>query len=103
MAEIGERMARAEQQIEDVKGDVSDIRREIFGPPRDDSVKGRLHVLENDRVAASAAEAALTVAKELRDDRSHRAWSTREKVAALVLSAILATSPYAMFFLARGK
>lgn len=101
MTDIGERVTRVEQMIVDTNKDVADLYVIVQGPPRDESIRGRLHHLESSQVAASAAEAALIVAKQLRDDRSHRAWTKTEKLLALAISVMAVSSPWAMFLIAR--
>lgn len=55
------------------------MEQEIYGPPRADSVKGRLHVLENYNAterAASAATSALSSALSARaSSRERRLWA----------------------------
>jgi hypothetical protein len=76
--------------------DIADLYVIVQGPPRKDSLDGRLTIVETSHAAAAAAESALIVAKELRDDRTQRKWTTREKLTALVLSSLAILSPWAM-------
>lgn len=82
-----------------VNDDLANLHADVHGPPWDRSVRGRLHELETDKTAAKAAEAALIAAKEVRDDRSNRAWTKKEKKAALALASAAVITPYVLLFL----
>lgn len=88
MSELGERLARLEEQMSELRDDVRAIDRVLNGPPRDDSFRGRLHKLETSDAAARAAEAAIKAATVMRRD----GWSALQKTvvtgAALVAAAV---------------
>lgn len=98
---VGERVRALEVQMIAVNADVAELFVQVQGPPRNESIRGRLHTLESSQAAASAAEAALIVAKQLRDERSHRAWTIKEKALTLVLAVLAIGSPWAMFLLTK--
>lgn len=83
-----ERLARLETLYADLREDVNQITTTIEGPPgnRNESIRGRLHKLETDEIAAQAAQAALATVRELRDRRL----TTTEKRAAIFFGAVLA-------------
>jgi hypothetical protein len=95
--ELGERVRALEVRDVATQADIADIFVLIQGPPWERSLRGRVHELETSHVAASAAEAALAIAKELRSDR----WSVKAKALTLVIALLAVGSPWAMFFLAR--
>lgn len=81
--EVGERIVRVEEQLRNLQGDVEALDRQISGPPREESIRGRLHKLENADAAARAATAALAAAKAVQ----RQGWSQRERVGLFVIAA----------------
>lgn len=87
---ILEEVRAIRQHLKTLNGHVSDILTEIGGAPARDfrdperkSIRARLHTLENDRAAASIAQAALKAAESVRA----QAWSTRQKVTLFVFAS----------------
>jgi len=97
--ELGERVRAQEVLMVATQADIADLFVLIQGPPWERSLRGRLHEMESMHVAASAAEAALTIAKELRDGR----WSMKAKAVTLAIALLAVGSPWVMFFLSSGK
>lgn len=94
MSELGERLAALETEVKGMRDDLIVIERRINGPPRSESLSGRVHALESSDAAAKAATAALDAVKVMRRD----GWSAFQK--ALVTGAALvaaAASVYANF------
>lgn len=98
---VEERTVRIEEQLSSFAKDHRAILVTLQGPPRADSIRGRLHKLEDDRAAASAAESALAAARLIneqsreRNERSRdRRFSRREKVAGLAAAIALALPAY---------
>lgn len=94
MSELGERMAALETEVRGMRDDLIVIERSINGPPRSESLRGRIHALESSDAAANAAAAALEAVKVMRRD----GWSAFQKL--LVTGAALvaaAASVYANF------
>lgn len=85
---VGERLARLEQQMFELREDVHSIDRALNGPPREESFRGRLHLLETSDAAAKAAEAALSAVRVMQRE----SWSSFQKVlvtgAALVAAGV---------------
>lgn len=86
-------MSRVEQQLVETRGEVKEARadvREISvalqGPPREGSIRARIHELEGHQAAAKAAEAALEMARQIRDERGQRRFTRGEKIAGLLLA-----------------
>lgn len=84
--EAGERIAALEATLVGILSDVAELQRELAGPPRQDSIRGRLHRLESSDAAAKAAEAALVAARAVQG----QTFSRRQKIAGLVLALIVA-------------
>lgn len=85
-----ERFARIEADIERLEEKMDDLSVIINGPPWDRSLRGRTHELEKSNIGARAAEAALAVAAELRDQRTEHRWSKAERITAIAFGAIIA-------------
>lgn len=84
-----QRITRLETRTDDLEEDMREVKRVIDGPPRNDSIRGRLHILESDRAAATAAEAAVTAALAIRESAKERTFGKREKVIALTLASVV--------------
>ena len=76
------RLAVLERRIQDAEDDIRNIWVNIQGPPRDDSLRGRLHILEQNNAAANAATAAVEAVKLVQRQRFTRG----EKVFGLLMS-----------------
>lgn len=83
-----ERFAHIEGRLVRLEEDMRDVAIALNGPPRAESVRGRLHLLESSELGAKAAEAALGMARELHDRRLTK-W---EKLAAIGFGFIFACS-----------
>lgn len=100
-SEILERLVRLEEGQEDLKDDVRAIRVQMEGPPRDESIRGRLHKIETSEATANAAKAALAAAEAsrkqaqvMRQQASENRFTKREKVTGLLLGACLLVTPW---------
>lgn len=82
---LGERLAAVEQRVEDLRSDIRVVQRTIEGPPREESIRGRLHKLESNDIAAQAATAALETARTLRD----RSLSRSEKIVVALFTGVI--------------
>lgn len=82
--QVLERLVRVEEGVRSVIQDVSEINLDLFGPPRDPSIHGRIHKLEGSNATATAATAALTIARDLHEKRIGRGMKTM-----LFLAAVL--------------
>ena len=78
VSEDGERLARVEAMLSNLASDVAEhyawVREQLEGGPnvrKEDSVRGRLHVLEGNRLATEAAARALTEAQRERAVAQH--------------------------------
>lgn len=80
--EVVERLARLEVNMSDLKQDVAQILVQIQGPPREDSLRGRIHKVESSTAAAKAAEAALTIARDIHAQNNERRLGTGTKLVA---------------------
>lgn len=89
---LGERVAALEARADSHEADLRELYRDIHGPPRDESIRGRLHILENDTAAARAAHAALETAQALRDTQGTRSFSRFEKTLGLIFAGMLTAS-----------
>ena len=87
-----ERLVRVEEKVNVLHDDLLEVKLAINGPPREESVRGRLHRLESNEAAAKAAEAALTAARALHDERSEKKFTKLDKViGGLIAFAVLAS------------
>jgi len=84
--DLGVRLAVLEERLKDVQTDVRDLVVVIQGPPREESIRGRLHRLESADAAANAAAAALATAREL-----HARALTRMQKIVLASMAVIGT------------
>ena len=81
------RLAVLEQRVLSAEADIRDLWVAIQGPPRDDSIRGRLHVLEQAEAAANAATAAVEAVKLVGRQRFTRG----EKLFGIFVSLALVT------------
>lgn len=79
-----ERLARLEEQMKGMREDMAELRRSLEGPPRDESIRGRLHVLETNDAAAVAARAALEAARAAQG----QSWTRKERVGLFIFAGI---------------
>ena len=99
------RLAVLAQQLVSLTDGQAELRRIIEGPPREESVRGRLHTLEAENAAAKVAAQALAqaTARERRA-RERETWSRRRertravRVAAWGIGVLLAAYPYVAHF-----
>jgi hypothetical protein len=94
-----ELLGRIESHLKDMNGDLRDVKAEVGSIP-DSGARGsreplgfRLHRLENDNAAASAAEAALASADVSRDQAAtskQQAWSWKQKNVLFAFAALAA-------------
>lgn len=94
--EYGERVARLEAEVRGLREAVTTLHVRIEGPPRKDSISGRMHTLESSEAAAKAAEAALVAAHAV----SSQSFSRRQKIAGLVLGLLTTGAAVGAFVLA---
>lgn len=80
----GERLRALETLVIGLQADMRDLTVLIEGPPREDSLRGRLHRLESNEAAAHAAAAALEAARAMRE----HAFSRGQKLIALVFAVV---------------
>jgi hypothetical protein len=98
---MGERVARLEVELRELRRDHDGLYVAVEGPPRVESVKGRLHTLEASEAATAVASQALAQAQaDKREARAERVraeasrWSWRWKALAAATSVALAVAPY---------
>jgi uncharacterized protein YigA (DUF484 family) len=84
MASVEARLARIEEQLQNLRGDLAELARAIHGP--NGSIRNRLHTIENDSAAAKAAAAALA---EVRREKGE-GFTKKQAVAVLVFGAVAA-------------
>lgn len=87
---LGERLAVLEERVREMQDDMREVRVAISGPPREDSIRGRLHKLEDDSAAANAAKAALEAAQALREQQGVMQLTVVEKRVGMVLGVVVA-------------
>ena len=92
--QILERLVRLEEGQKDMKEDLTAIRAQIEGPPREESLRGRVHRLESSDAAARAAQAAIIAAKGIQDRAGDRRFSRREKTVAATVGVALVLSQW---------
>lgn len=104
--ELNRGQAEMLRRIADVANDLRKTLVEIGGVPDDigrdpnrQSIRARLHKLENDRTTARVAATAVDAAKELRAASAEKRFTKREKTVGLVLALIVAIGPYVAPFL----
>lgn len=85
-------LGKVEEKLSDLNGDVAGVMAEIGGAPaapvrgERETLRWRVHKLENDRYAAEAAHAALEAAKA----SNRQAWSLWQKLALFAFAAAAA-------------
>ena len=101
IARLEDRMGKVEQEVvatrvevREARIDIGELVTSIQGPPRDDSIRGRLHRLEDSEATAKAAEAALTMAKTVHAQQGERTFTRREKVAGVFIAACVLLSQW---------
>lgn len=94
VARLEERTARVEQRVTNHGEELDSLKQRLDGPPREDSLSGRIHRLESDAVAATAAKAALEEVRKLRTEQSDRQWSRGDKIAATLIGVAIAVGPW---------
>jgi len=101
LSRLEDRIGKVEQEVVATRVEVLEARKDISelvvviqGPPRDDSIRGRLHRLEDSEATAKAAEAALTMAKTVRDQQGERTFTKREKTAGVLIAAAVLLSQW---------
>lgn len=101
LARLEDRMGRVEQEVvasgvevREARRDIADLAVLIQGPPRDDSIRGRLHKLEDSEATAKAANAALTAAKAMYEHSSDKRFSKREKIGGVLVATALLVSQW---------
>lgn len=82
MGRLEREVIEARVELRELRADIAEIKMALEGPPRDQSIRGRLHVLETSDAAAKAAEAALATARALHAERGDRGFSRKERIAA---------------------
>lgn len=75
--------------MRELREDVHAIGRDLHGPPREDSLRGRIHKLENNDASTRAATAALETARELRRTN----WTWWQKTVAFLVGLLVALDP----------
>lgn len=82
MASVEGRLARIEEQLNNLRADVAELARAVHGP--NGSLRSRLHQIESDAAAAKVAAATLA---EVRRNKSD-GFTKRQAVAVLVFGAV---------------
>jgi hypothetical protein len=85
-------VAALEAQFKTLDEDHRELYRFVHGPPREESIRGRLHILESDTVAAKAAHAALEAAQMLRQTQQVQQFTRVEKLVGLSFAAVVAAT-----------
>jgi hypothetical protein len=91
-ADQAARLAVCEQRIKEAEEDIRMLHQAMEGPPRDQSIRGRLHMLENSNAAALAGQAAVNAARMLTNQRKDRKFSRGETIFGVVFGAPIAAS-----------
>ena len=100
-AEILAKLLVLETRADNMQEEIRELVVQLEGPPRGDSLRGRVHKLENDHAAANAAAAAVEAAK-LMEGRSV-SWKLRLIVAAGGLIVVVCTIVSTIIALRGGK
>jgi hypothetical protein len=96
--ELRESRRQIELLLEAIRADVHRLDVSINGPPRAESVRGRLHTIESDQ---SAARLSLQVAQEsqkMAQEAQRRAFGAVEKVALFLFAGLGAAAGVARLF-----
>lgn len=80
---FGERMARVEEQVRQMKNEIAELNRALNGP-NGSSLRARVHKLENDSAAASAAHAALAAFQQMRG----QTWTRKERLGLFLFAGV---------------
>lgn len=83
------RISSLEVRVDGLEDSIRRMRTRIEGPPREESLSGRVHKLENDASAARAAAAAIRGAEMLREQHDDRSFSRKERLLALALALVI--------------
>ena len=98
-----ERLAVCEQRIKDAEKDIAALFVMMQGPPRDESVRGRLHMLEQNNAAANAATAAVEAVKLVQSSAANQRFSRGEKLVGLAFTcAFLILQTITLVYLTQG-
>lgn len=92
VSKIEQKVTETNTQLHEARRDIQDILVTIQGPPRTESIRGRIHRLENSEAAAKAAQAALEAVQAVREDTTDRRLSRAEKKLGLLIAAGLLAS-----------
>lgn len=79
-----------------MREDLAELGKAINGPPRAESLRGRVHVLETSDAAAKAAAAAVEAVKVMRRD----GWSSFQKI--LVTGAAMVAAATSIYSVVTG-
>jgi hypothetical protein len=94
-----ERWRRLQDDIDQLRRDIVELEREVLGPPRKESVRGRLHDLENDAAAARVAADTLAVIQMRQERESGRRLGVLEW---LIGSVLVVVGPVAAALILRA-
>lgn len=93
---LDERIAVLETRLQGLAKDVQAMHQEIHGPPRNESIRGRLHYLEDSERAVKLAQATLETAKSVQA----RTWSRRRQLVVFSVGLVTAAAAVGGFVLA---
>lgn len=68
-----------------LREDIRELDRSINGPPRDGTIRARLHLLESNAAASALLAASIEKQNAMTREDSHEAFTRREKIAGLFL------------------
>ncbi len=88
--DLRERVARLEVMLGETNADVAQLHAAVHGPPRIESVRGRLHLLENNNAAANAATAAIDAMKMMQEQTVTRRFTRAQIVIGLLFAGLVA-------------
>lgn len=101
-SEIGERVAALEERLRAHAEAHRELVAIVSGPPRDESLRGRVHVLEGESAAAKVASEALAevrrerrLIEDARRSVKQQRLSWRWKLLGAITAAAVAVAPYA--------
>lgn len=86
---VQEKLVRLEERVREVRDDVKEVIAKMDGPPFERSLRGRLHKLETDRVAAELAKQVLATAEEARALSSDRVFTHRQILVGLAFAGVV--------------
>lgn len=112
--ELGERLAALEAQVaalrDTVRREAAELRKDykalhetIHGPPWENSLRKKVHDLQEANAAANAAQAALAAARELQRQQGERRFTRRERIVIVttaVVGSLLALGTFALALVA---